>query len=47
VTTGAQNVPGAVFGYLVNGDGTLTAISTSPLATPKLPSSMVFSDTIR
>ena len=30
VTTGAQNVPGAVFGYSIHGDGTLTAISASP-----------------
>jgi 6-phosphogluconolactonase (cycloisomerase 2 family) len=47
VTTGAQNVPGAVFGYSIHGDGTLTAISASPLATPKLPTSMTFSDNIQ
>jgi hypothetical protein len=47
VTTGAQNVPGAVFGYSIHGDGTLTATSASPLATPKLPTSMTFSDKIQ
>jgi DNA-binding beta-propeller fold protein YncE len=47
VTTGAQNVPGEVFGYSIHGDGTLTAISASPLAAPKLPTSMTFSDKIQ
>jgi hypothetical protein len=47
ITTGAQNVPGAVFAYSINADGTLTAVSALPVATPKLPSSMVFLDDIR
>jgi 6-phosphogluconolactonase len=46
VTTGTQTVPGAVFGFTVNSDGTLTAISAQPLATPKLPTSMAFLDSI-
>jgi 6-phosphogluconolactonase len=46
VTTGSQTVPGAVFGFTVNSDGTLTAISAQPLATPKLPTSMAFLDSI-
>jgi 6-phosphogluconolactonase len=46
VTTGSSTVPGAVFGFTVNSDGTLTAISAQPLATPKLPTSMVFLDSI-
>jgi 6-phosphogluconolactonase (cycloisomerase 2 family) len=47
VTAGATSVPGAVYGYAIHNDGTLTAISTAPLATPHLPTSMVFSDDIR
>lgn len=47
ITTGAQNVQGAVYGFSILSDGTLTAISSSALATPKLPSSMVFSDSIQ
>ena len=46
VTTGSPSVPGAVFGFSVNADGTLTSISAQPLATPKLPTSMVFLDSI-
>jgi 6-phosphogluconolactonase (cycloisomerase 2 family) len=46
VTTGTSTVPGAVFGFTVNSDGTFTAISAQPLATPKLPTSMVFLDSI-
>jgi 6-phosphogluconolactonase (cycloisomerase 2 family) len=38
---------GAVFAYTINSDGTLTAISTSPLATPNQPSSMTFAATIQ
>jgi hypothetical protein len=47
ITTGSQTVPGAVFAYSINADGTLTAVSSLPVATPKLPSSMVFLDNIR
>jgi 6-phosphogluconolactonase (cycloisomerase 2 family) len=47
VTTGAQNVAGAVYGYSIQSDGTLKAISASPVATPPLPTSMVFLDTIQ
>jgi 6-phosphogluconolactonase (cycloisomerase 2 family) len=47
VTTGAQNVPGAVYGYGINSDGTLTALTANPVANPNLPTSMTFSDDIR
>ncbi|HXJ88071.1 MAG TPA: beta-propeller fold lactonase family protein [Candidatus Binatia bacterium] len=47
VSTGASNVAGAVFGYSIGSDGNLTAISAQPLATPKLPSSMVVSADIQ
>lgn len=47
ITTGAQNVPGAVLAYSINADGTLTAVSALPVATPNLPWSMVFFDDIR
>jgi 6-phosphogluconolactonase (cycloisomerase 2 family) len=47
VTTGSQTVPGAVLGYSIQTDGTLTAISATPLATPKLPTSMAFTDNIQ
>src|SRR5260370_5582622 len=42
-TTGA----GAVFVYTINNDGTLTAASATPVATPNQPSSMTFSTDIR
>jgi len=47
VTTGAQNVAGAVFGYSISSTGNLTPLSTQPLASPLLPASMVFGDDIR
>jgi 6-phosphogluconolactonase len=47
VTTGAQNVAGAVYAYSIGSTGNLTAISTQPVATPLLPSSMAFGDDIR
>jgi 6-phosphogluconolactonase (cycloisomerase 2 family) len=47
VSTGAAKVPGAVFAYSINLDGTLTPVSPQPVATPTLPSSMVFGDDIR
>jgi 6-phosphogluconolactonase len=34
---------GAIFGFTINPDGTLTALGGNPLATPNQPSSMVFS----
>jgi 6-phosphogluconolactonase (cycloisomerase 2 family) len=46
VTTGSQTIPGAVFGFTVNSDGTLVSISAQPLATPKLPTSMTFLNSI-
>jgi hypothetical protein len=33
--------------YSIQSDGTLKAISASPVATPQLPTSMVFLDTIQ
>jgi 6-phosphogluconolactonase (cycloisomerase 2 family) len=47
VTTCAQNVPGAVYGFSIHSDGTLTAIFANPVATPNLPTSMTFSDIIQ
>ncbi len=47
VTTGAQNVAGAVFAYSIGKGGNLTAVSVQPVATPLLPSSMAFTDDIR
>jgi 6-phosphogluconolactonase (cycloisomerase 2 family) len=38
---------GAVFAYTINSDGTLTAVSATPVATPNQPSSMTFSADIR
>lgn len=34
---------GAVFAFAINADGTLKAVSANPVATPSVPSSMVFS----
>ena len=47
LTTGAQNVAGAAFGYSISSNGNLTAASTQQVATPILPSSMAFGDDIR
>jgi 6-phosphogluconolactonase (cycloisomerase 2 family) len=47
VTTGAQNVAGAVFAYSISSSGNLLPVSTQPVATPTLPTSMVFKDDIR
>jgi 6-phosphogluconolactonase len=47
VTTGAQNVPGAVYAYSIGSTGNLTTVSSQPVATPVLPSSMAFGDDIR
>lgn len=47
VTTGAQNVAGAVWAYSIGSDGNLTAVSAQPVATPALPSSMTFADQIQ
>jgi DNA-binding beta-propeller fold protein YncE len=47
VATGAQNVAGAVFGFSIGIQGNLTPLSALPLASPALPSSMVFTDDIR
>ena len=45
-TTSATGT-GAVFAYTINSDGTLTAVSGSPIATPNQPSSLTFSADIR
>jgi 6-phosphogluconolactonase (cycloisomerase 2 family) len=42
VTTSTP-APGAVFAFAINQDGTLTAVSANPVATPNHASSMVFS----
>lgn len=47
VTTSAQSGPGAVYGYVIQSDGTLTSMPANPLANPNLPTSMTFSDDIR
>ena len=47
VTTGAQNVAGAVYAYTIGSSGNLTAVSTQPVATPVLPSAMAFGDDIQ
>jgi glucose dehydrogenase len=47
ISTGAKNVAGAVFAYSISSSGNLTAVSTLPVATPILPSSMAFRDDIR
>jgi len=47
VTTGAQNVGGAVFAYSIGPNGNLTSVSAQPVASPVLPSSMAFWEDIR
>lgn len=45
VTTGSTTVAGAIYGYWIGASGDLTLLSTQPLASPLLPSSMTFQGT--
>jgi DNA-binding beta-propeller fold protein YncE len=47
VATSTSGVGGALYGYTIHTNGTLTAVSSGPVATPNLPSSMVFSADVR
>lgn len=47
VTTGSSATAGAVFAYTIGSNGNLSLIAAQPIATPKLPLSMAFSDDIR
>lgn len=43
----AEPGSGAIFAYSINSDGTLTAVSPSPVATPNQPSAIAFSARIQ
>ncbi len=47
VATSTSGVGGAIYAYTINNDGTLSAVSSSPIATPNLPSSMAFTADIQ
>src|SRR5215471_1303968 len=46
-STSSPTPGGSILGFTINGDGTLTALTGNPLATPNQPSSMVFSADIK